>query len=679
MKRKQILKKHKAKGTFPRFYLTMLGISALLIMILNGLSFIQELEGFEQISAKNIEAEGITLVKEIEEQSRLDALECLKNEELAALAAKLDNTVQGNMAFGSKVRDLSGEHPIAKNFFLLVGRRLYFPQLEAGRPYSPIDEIAGSSSPEEKEFADLYRKADRASSLKRYETAIDFLEKCSLMSVSDELKSRALDLLARVYLAAKNPTNAVRIWNRIEDQFPNCINEYHVPYALAAAIEIDQIDAGRNTDRRESLQRLYRDLLEGRWMLSEEVVLELKERLQKRLGYATPEIEDSSFLNQFRLARIVRESLNEKQASVDGEDLHCQIILNGPDNTQLFYLILNKNGSERILAISADTEWIKNDLLVQRRSRLNTSIKALSKFIIQPADAAGNPDLRIPFNNVFSFLELRLPEGAIASSRFTHEVQLATIGLTAFITLSLLVIIMVLILRITKERMEIKIKTDFLSHVSHELKTPVTLIQLYTDTLLTDETLPEEDIRYSLNVISKESTHLLNLIENLLQLSVAENVQEKYEFTEGDMGNFVEKTTGVYAEWLRKQGIELNVQIAPALPLVSFDREKVTRALLNLIDNARKYGGDSNSIELGIWSEKGKVILECRDHGSGIPESERKTIFEQFYRGANASETRGVGLGLFLVSETMKAHNGTVELQTEPGKGSSFKLVFPAI
>jgi two-component system phosphate regulon sensor histidine kinase PhoR len=231
--------------------------------------------------------------------------------------------------------------------------------------------------------------------------------------------------------------------------------------------------------------------------------------------------------------------------------------------------------------------------------------------------------------------------------------------------------------RITRERMAIKIKSEFLSHVSHELKTPLTLIQLYTETLLTDDTLDEADRRYSLQVISRESTNLLNLIENLLHLSGTEQAMEQFNLTEGDLGPVIEKTAGVYAEWLRNQRMELKVSIAQALPLVRFDREKVTRAFLNLLDNAKKYGGDAELIEVGLWSENHKVILEVRDHGPGISEPERKMIFDQFYRGANASESRGVGLGLFLVNETMKAHNGSVDLKTEPGKGSAFRLVFP--
>lgn len=676
LKRMTPMPKSKQKARFPRLYLTLLGIVALLIVILSVASFLHERETLEMTSGENIRAEALRLSGEIERQIAESAAHCLRDEQLAAPAARLDGSIGATVAFRSRLPELSAKHPIAGDFFIVAGGELYFPKIEAGAPFRPVGAVHGGSPPEDQRFAELYRKAERESSLRRYGPAVEILEECSGMPVSDDLKSHALDLLARVHLAAKNPTNAVRIWNRLEDQFPDCLNEYHVPYALAAAIEIDELDAGANTDRKNTLRDLYKDLLDGRWPLSEEVVLKLKERLEKRLGSVPPGTGDSPYLDRFRLARIVRDALGNDAA--EGEGIRSRVVQDGEDSVQIYYTALQSGGRKRTLAMSARPDWVRGGLLKQCRDRLNSHMKAVSKFEILPAGAAGNPDLRIPLKGHFTFLELRLPEGAVASEQLGYKLQLATIGLTTLTTLVLLGIIMALLLRITREKLTLKVKSDFLSHVSHELKTPLTLIQLYTETLLTDKDLEEEDRRYSLQVISRESSHLLDLIENLLHLSGSENAAEQYKLVEDDLGPVIEKTAGVYTEWLEKLGIALKIQIAPALPRVRFDRDKVTRAFLNLLDNARKYGGDAEPIEVGLWAENSHVILEVRDHGQGIPESERRMIFDQFFRGANAAESRGVGLGLFLVNETMKAHNGTVKLETAPGKGSAFRLVFPS-
>jgi signal transduction histidine kinase len=422
---------------------------------------------------------------------------------------------------------------------------------------------------------------------------------------------------------------------------------------------------------------LYTDLVNGRWFLSEEVFLELRQTLEKRLGYLTPTTGDTHYVRQFQIARLVKENLKYTEG-VEPGSIHAQsFFMTEGGDTQIYFTALPENNENRILVITVDTEWVSNVLFEQCRTDMNSHIKAVSDFHIQPVAAPGNPELRIPFENVYSFLELRLPEGSVASGQFAFKVQLVIIGLTAVITLSLLVIIMVLIVRITRERIAIAMRSDFLSHVSHELKTPLTLIQLYVETLLTDENLPEEDRHYSLEVISKESTNLLNLIENLLQLSGTEKSPELYKMSEGDLAALIEKTTHVCTEWLNKRGLTLQTRIATGIPYLNFDSEKVTRAFLNLIDNAMKYSGDSGSIDVRLWSEQDKVVLEVQDHGPGIPESEQKNIFDQFYRGSAASDSRGVGLGLYLVSQTMKAHDGSVELHSEAGKGSTFRLIFP--
>ncbi len=661
-----------------KFYLTLVGLAALIVMVLTIISFIRQKEAMASISAcGDIQSEAKRLANEIERKSMQLAEKCLKEESLLSIAERTTKDVSGNALFGLKAREILKNHPIADGLFLLVNRELYFPQLEAGKAYLPISAIGKDATPEERDFAALYRKAAGESKNRRYESAINLLEKCSAMPVPDALKSRSLDLLARVYLAARKPTDAVRIWNRLEDKFPDCLNEYHVPYALVAAIEIDELDAGRNTDRRESIRNLYADLLNGRWLLSEEVVLKLKERLEKRLGHATPAIADSSFMRQFRLARIIGKEL-EMPASAQPNVVYEQSVLSQDGGIQIYYIILKKNGPERILAMAADTQWISGPLLNQSRRELKSPIITVSDFHIQPVHSAVESAVKVPFENAFRFLELHLPAEAVSAALFDYKVNLEAIGLMALLMLILLVIIAFMIARISREQMVARVRSNFVGHVSHELKTPLTMIKLYVETLLTDESLSEEDRRYSLEVISRESENLLNLIENLLQLSRTENAREQYKMSLGDLGALVEKTAGLCTEWLDKQGIRLNVGIAPALPRVLFDSEKITRAFLNLIDNARKYGGDSESIEVRAWSEDGRVMVSVQDHGAGIPESERKAIFNQFYRGGNSGDKRGVGLGLYLVNETMKAHKGSIELESEVGKGSIFKLVFPA-
>jgi signal transduction histidine kinase len=137
------------------------------------------------------------------------------------------------------------------------------------------------------------------------------------------------------------------------------------------------------------------------------------------------------------------------------------------------------------------------------------------------------------------------------------------------------------------------------------------------------------------------------------------------------------KQREVSGEWLSQHGFSVRTDLATNLPLVRFDPERVSQAVMNVVENARKYSGASKTIDIRLWSEGSSVILEVQDYGIGIPAGEQQRIFDQFYRASNASEQSGSGLGLFLVSDIMRAHRGSIELESEVGQGSRIRLVFP--
>jgi two-component system phosphate regulon sensor histidine kinase PhoR len=113
------------------------------------------------------------------------------------------------------------------------------------------------------------------------------------------------------------------------------------------------------------------------------------------------------------------------------------------------------------------------------------------------------------------------------------------------------------------------------------------------------------------------------------------------------------------------------------MPPARFDAAAVSQALVNLLDNAVKYSGDRREIAVRLFARGATVVVEVEDHGIGIPESDQSRIFERFYRVQNGHGKGGYGLGLHLVSHVMAAHGGKAELESEPGRGSRFRLVFP--
>jgi signal transduction histidine kinase len=224
-----------------------------------------------------------------------------------------------------------------------------------------------------------------------------------------------------------------------------------------------------------------------------------------------------------------------------------------------------------------------------------------------------------------------------------------------------------------------KLKSDFVANVSHELKTPLALIRLFSETLELGRVHSEEKARQYYRVINKESHRLTQLINNILDFSRIEAGRREYRFARADVTRIVDEVLEAYRFQIEQQGFALEVGIGDDLPELMVDKEALGQALINLLNNALKYSRDEKHIRVEVRREGRRVLITVRDRGIGIPKSEHKKIFEKFYRAEHSlmHETKGSGLGLSLVKHIMEAHRGAVELESCPGKGSAFSLVLP--
>jgi signal transduction histidine kinase len=222
-----------------------------------------------------------------------------------------------------------------------------------------------------------------------------------------------------------------------------------------------------------------------------------------------------------------------------------------------------------------------------------------------------------------------------------------------------------------------QLRADFVGAVSHELKTPLAVIRLYADTLMDPRGVEEPRRAAFLRGIADQCAKLTRMVENVLDFSRIDRGRKEYRMEPAALGEVVEEILGAYRPVWHGQGFDVDVRIEPDLPLVWIDREAVARAALNVLDNAVKYSEDSRYLGISLSREDGVVVLAIEDRGIGIAPQDRKKIFENFYRARNDSGKGGYGLGLYLVRHVMEAHGGRVELESEVGKGSRFRLVFP--
>ncbi len=223
------------------------------------------------------------------------------------------------------------------------------------------------------------------------------------------------------------------------------------------------------------------------------------------------------------------------------------------------------------------------------------------------------------------------------------------------------------------------LQSDFVSKVSHELRTPLTSIRLFAETLALrrgDEAAAQKCIEG----LSKESTRLQELIERLLDWGRMESGGREFVLKDTDLRSIMVTALEAFEPMRLHRHVELVTELPPESLLVRADRGAMSDALLNLLTNAYKYGGDPPRIEVAYVQGARDVTVTVKDNGQGIPQAEHTRIFQKFYRLDDrlSREREGSGLGLAIVKHVMKAHRGRVELVSEAGRGSTFSLVLPS-
>lgn len=225
-----------------------------------------------------------------------------------------------------------------------------------------------------------------------------------------------------------------------------------------------------------------------------------------------------------------------------------------------------------------------------------------------------------------------------------------------------------------------QLRTDFVASVSHELKTPLALIRMFGETLDSGLAVDEPQRREFYGVIRRESERLTHLIDNVLDIARIDAATKHYALESADLAAIVREAVDAYHPFFERQGFEVATAL-PAAPLwLTIDRDAVLQALINLFHNAMKYSAEVRQVRVSVAERDGEVRLAVADRGIGIANDEIARIFRRFYRvrAPGTGGAAGSGLGLSLVAHTMTAHGGRVDVESAPGAGSVFTLVFPA-
>lgn len=221
-----------------------------------------------------------------------------------------------------------------------------------------------------------------------------------------------------------------------------------------------------------------------------------------------------------------------------------------------------------------------------------------------------------------------------------------------------------------------ELRSQFVASVSHELKTPLTAIRMFAETLRLGRVKQPKDQGQYLDTIVNESERLTRLLNNVLDFSKIERNEKRYSCVPTDLAKVLDGVSRTMQYPLEQDGFSLSVEVDTALPNVHADSDAVAQAVLNLLSNAMKYSGKPNEISMRLRGAGDYAVIEVADQGVGIDAKEHERIFGKFYRVASPENDRvpGAGLGLALVHHIAAAHGGFVKVQSTPGDGSTFSI-----
>jgi len=321
---------------------------------------------------------------------------------------------------------------------------------------------------------------------------------------------------------------------------------------------------------------------------------------------------------------------------------------------------------------------------VDRNSRMNV-IDEDGRIVFGPPIKGGEFTVGRPFPT--TLYNWRLQIALTSAEELGQKVErqrLLELAMVGFAAVVVLVGVTIVIMASIKERRLAALKSDFVANVSHELKTPLSLVRMFGEILLADRVSSDDKRRQYLQIIVSESERLTALIENVLDFAKVERGKAAYEFAPGRLEDVVARAVDVYRYRAERDGIAVHLATDGQLPSALIDARAMELAVINLLDNAFKYAREGERVDVEVTSDAGGVIVRVIDRGPGIEPDEQERIFERFVRGRRAGEqrVRGSGIGLALVKHIAESHGGSITVKspiTDDERGSAFILRVPAL
>jgi len=483
------------------------------------------------------------------------------------------------------------------------------------------------------------------------------------------VRAAALTGLARVKRRMHEPGNAIVAYGKLS-QISN-VNVSGLPADLiaregrASALE----EMNRTSDVQSEAAAFQSDLRSGRWKLTKSEYKFYSAQVKNWLG--KPEAEDDP-------EAIVRAEavawLWENRRSI--EPVSRRLIQTGHGAA----LILSQTSSDGDFAAVAGPPYLDS---LCRQAISDSGLRCTLTDIEGNAVVGQSPSGRLSAVRTSAAAQLPWTLQVFEASDSTAS-SVSPRGRLLWWVAAVLAVVWFtgagfIIRVIQREARVAQLQSDFVAAVSHEFRSPLTSLCQISE-MLTLDRFDSEVLRHqSYGVLSRETERLSRLVEGLLDFGRFEAGAMLYHFESLEIGTFLKTITTDFQQRVAPTGYTIELREPQKQNYVKADREALSRAIWNLLDNAVKYSPECHTVWVEVEGNNDRVSIIVRDHGLGIPAHEQSEIFEKFVRGADSKARRikGTGIGLAMVRHIVQAHGGEIILASQPGEGSRFTMVLP--
>ncbi len=607
--------------------------------------------------------------QKIVENYRIEFQHTLEN-----LVHSLDNITQNDT--------LNQENEIIDDYFIMDKNGVLV------RPHFLENTFTTKTRPASGAYSQTFRQAERFEfAQSNYELAEKQYLYAIKLAKSAIDSAKVFNALSRLYIKTGDEKKALEFYKNIITDLNFTLNDFGFPYAYFSLDQLLKLSGTKLNDEIEEVLMIFLKGLRNNTIPYNSSTADLIEDVEQWAN----KIEREETRQQIKyICQIIK---NRITSIGDYKETMVAIVteneMESLPRIHNFSGVTNRNDFDQIMLLK-QTDTLALGFLVSLKhidsivsSGTNqTSIKF--EYDIQLADLVPNNTFfneRLIVNSNFSpFFSQKVIEVKLKNPRTVDDFVLnrkITTAVGLFLLLAAMLIgLFILVRDVNRKKRTDRIRADFVSNVTHELKTPLTSINMFADSIVLGRVDSEAQTKKYAHIIVKESERLKRMINNILDFSRTENNKLNYKLRDCELGGIIGEIMKEMNYWLEIHKFEVHLSIEENV-MAKADPEGLKQVLSNLITNAIKYSDVTKKIEIRLFKKGHHAFIEVEDHGIGIPENKLNRIFEKFYRVSSKKNENisGTGLGLTVSKDIIKAQHGELLVNSSLDKGSKFTII----